>query len=113
MFKSTLPLAWRAALRHHSAMRRVCLLPLLPLCLAACTQFPELDGATSARAEAADYPALVPLEPLLEGRRSAAAPPPAADLEGRVAALRARAARLRAGPVIDSATRRRMAGGAG
>ncbi|MEO0938536.1 MAG: hypothetical protein AAFY38_10320 [Pseudomonadota bacterium] len=94
-------------------MRRARLLPLLPLCLAACTQFPELDGATSARAEAADYPALVPLEPLLANRRSAAAPPPAADAESRVTALRARAARLRSRPVIDSATRRRMARGAG
>ena len=33
--------------------------------LSACTQFPELDRTISAEVEAADYPALVPLEPLL------------------------------------------------
>ncbi|MEL7098656.1 MAG: hypothetical protein AAGM84_07495 [Pseudomonadota bacterium] len=91
-----------------------CLLLCLPLFLAACTQFPELDGATSARAEAAEYPALVPLGPLLDQRvRPAAGPEPAQTLEARAAALRARAARLRNRSVIDSATRARMARGAG
>jgi len=91
-----------------------CLLRCLPFALAACTQFPDLDGATSALAEAAEYPALVPLDPLLRQRV-----PPAADvaapqnLSARAEALRARAARLRGRPVIDGNTRARMARGAG
>lgn len=62
---------------------------------AACTQLPpDLDGAETAEARAAPYPALVPLDPLLD-TADAADPDPAAAVEARGARLRARAAALR------------------
>ena len=77
--------------------------------LGACTQFPELDRTISAEVEAADYPALVPLEPLLTrataDRTDAAATE--TQLQSRLAGLRARAARL-GGPVIGGAARQRL-----
>ncbi len=68
------------------------ILPCL-LVLSACTQFPELDAA---RADVADapYPALVPLDQLLDGPAPRATVAEIATVEGRVGALRARAARL-------------------
>ncbi|MGK7752022.1 MULTISPECIES: hypothetical protein [unclassified Roseovarius] len=85
-------------------------LPALALAfaLSACTQFPELDGATSRETRNAPYPALLPVEDL----RARVAEPRVTDrtapsLEARVAALRARAARLR-GSVIDGASRARL-----
>ena len=79
------------------------------LALGACTQFPELDETVGPEAEAADYPALVPLEPILA--EAAAAPERNAQtedaLEARTAALRARAAGLRQG-VVDDETQERM-----
>lgn len=81
------------------------ILPALIL-IAACAQFPELDSRASSVPANAPYPELVPTEMLLAGL-------PEADhgqtvtrgLAGRAAALRARAARLRARPVIDRETR--------
>ncbi len=71
------------------------------LALSACTQFPQLDETIEPPAEAADFPELVPLEPILADL--AAAPERMAQteagLEARAAALRAKAARLRGGMI--------------
>lgn len=81
---------------------------MLTLALSACTQFPDLDRTTSAQTRRAPYPDLLPVEDL----RAQVASPRATDrttksLEARIAALRARAARLR-GTVIDGASRARL-----
>ncbi|MBD3664483.1 hypothetical protein [Sulfitobacter aestuariivivens] len=96
-------------------MRRAFVIPALVmglLSLGACTQFPELDRTVSPQLENADYPALVPLEPLLAqataGRVDAARTE--AGLLGRVARLKARAARLR-GSVLSGRERQRLAQG--
>lgn len=83
----------------------------LGLALVACTEFPELDAALSVEARAAPYPMLLPVEEL-KARVDAPriAPKTASGIEARVAALRARAARLR-GTVLDSPTRARMQAG--
>ncbi|WP_246035996.1 hypothetical protein [Aliishimia ponticola] len=83
----------------------------LLILVSGCAQFPELDSAIPAEAEAAAYPDLVPLN----GSFDPAAPIAAqeqteAGLSARLARLQARAARLR-GRVIDSGTRARMAKG--
>jgi hypothetical protein len=80
--------------------------------LGACTQFPVLDDSVPDALARAEYPDLVPLDPLLAGLSDAPANNAQieANLQGRVAALRARAARLR-GPIVDSATRARMRAG--
>ena len=84
------------------------LLPCL-LLLAACTEFPALEGTVPPAQANAPFPALVPLAPLV-----AQAETPQTDAAGaeaalapRLSALRARAARLR-GPVIPPAQRARM-----
>ncbi len=83
----------------------------LALSLSGCATFPELDATLSEEAKEADYPRLMPI-----GELTAAAPAAriteqtASRLNGRVSALRARAARLR-GSVVDSATKRRMQAG--
>ncbi|MCT4553296.1 MAG: hypothetical protein N4A53_01265 [Pelagimonas sp.] len=69
--------------------------------LSACTQFPALDAVPDGAVDRAGYPDLVPLESLLVGREARATPQAIASVEGRVAALRLRAARLQrlsAGP---------------
>lgn len=77
--------------------------------LAACTEFPALDGKVSAAARAAPYPKLLPIDDLLTR------PTPPRLSETDVTALAARAARLRRraaalqGPVIDQSTRKRLA----
>ncbi|WP_342078655.1 hypothetical protein [Yoonia sp. SS1-5] len=63
---------------------------------AACTNAPVLDDAISDAARAAPYPALKPLPPLLAGKPSTIADDP---LTARIAALNARAARLRAAEI--------------
>ncbi|MEL6295271.1 MAG: hypothetical protein AAFR10_13510 [Pseudomonadota bacterium] len=82
--------------------------------ISACTQFPELDDAVSEQAQAAPYPALVDLGPLVTEARASRTDPAEVEtsVDARVAALRARAARLR-GEVVDAETRRRMQAGAG
>ena len=87
----------------------------MPLALAAllcgCTAFPELDGTVPPALERADFPALVPVEPLIAGAQEVRiAPETAPSVLARVAALRARAARLR-GPIVDSGARARMRAG--
>ncbi|MEO9819956.1 MAG: hypothetical protein ABJ370_13930 [Paracoccaceae bacterium] len=64
----------------------------------------------SPAARDADFPALVPLDPLLASIGSSGVDPQETvkTLEGRLALLRARAARLR-GPVLDRSSRERLA----
>lgn len=80
--------------------------------LAACTEFPALERTLTPALEAAPYPELVPLDPLLAQARAGQvdAVQTETTLEARVARLRARAARLR-GPVISGAARQRLAEG--
>jgi hypothetical protein len=84
-------------------------LPLtLALALAGCTQFPELDSRTADIDPRAPYPALVPLEPLLaQARDTRIDDESEARVAARVAALNARAERLRR-TIIDSDTRDRL-----
>ena len=71
-------------------------LTCLALFAAGCTQFPALDRTITPELEAAPYPALVPLPPLMNevGQSGGHGTAVAASLEARVARLRARAARL-------------------
>ncbi|MGJ8611479.1 MAG: hypothetical protein ACSHWY_10305 [Octadecabacter sp.] len=82
---------------------------LLCLSLAACAEFPELDGTITPEQASGDFPALVPLAPLLA--RADASDNGAALIETalspRIANLRTRAAGLR-GPVIPAPARARM-----
>lgn len=82
-------------------------LPLI-LALAGCTQFPELDSRTADIDPRAPFPALVPLEPLLaQAGDTRIDDESEARVAARVAALNARAERLRR-TIIDSDTRDRM-----
>ena len=77
--------------------------------LAGCTQFPQLDHTQTAQLEASEYPALVPVEPLLAQATQGRVDPvqTQSNLQGRVSRLRARAARLR-GSVLTGAERQRL-----
>ncbi len=77
--------------------------------IAACTQFPELDGTVAPEIANGSPPQLVPLSQIIERANvtTETARTAAEDIAPRVTNLRARAARLR-GPVIDQATRARM-----
>lgn len=88
---------------------RLCRLFCLPLILAACTQFPELDRTQTPELKAAPYPDLIPLEPLLARARMPGADPARteASLDSRLAGLRARADRMR-GTVLTPAEKRRL-----
>ena len=74
---------------------------LLPLCLAAltlpaaCTQFPALDSRATPELLASDYPALVPVDPLLAKAEAGQVNIPQTEngLTSRVERLQARAAR--------------------
>ncbi|WP_299042894.1 hypothetical protein [uncultured Tateyamaria sp.] len=83
---------------------------LLCFSLAACTQFPDLDGTVPPSVEAADFPALLPLEPLMARAAPIVSDPveTANTLERRIAALRARARALQRRDIVDPATRARM-----
>jgi hypothetical protein len=80
--------------------------------LGACTQFPALDRTITPALEAADFPALVPLDPVLASARATGVEPvqATAAIDARVAALRSRAAGLR-GSVLSGAERQRLAKG--
>lgn len=80
--------------------------------LGACTQFPALDRTITPELEAANYPALVPLGPVLASAEQTGVEPVQANaaIDARVAALRARAARLR-GSVLTGAERQRLSQG--
>ncbi|WP_299146035.1 hypothetical protein [uncultured Tateyamaria sp.] len=83
---------------------------LFCLVLAACAQFPELDSTVSPDVANADFPALVPLEPLLAASDPIVSDPDQTTqtLNRRVAALRARANALQRRPIVDAATRARL-----
>lgn len=89
-------------------IRAITLLLCLTLC--ACTQFPELDGTVAPDLKDADFPRLVPLEPLLIASAPVVADPVQTSqaLDGRVAALRARAAALQQRDVVDAETERKL-----
>ncbi len=101
-------LACAPGLRHDRGMRRFTRLTCcgLLLALTACTQFPELDSTRTPGVADAPYPALVPLDTLLDGAPPRANAAVIGQIEGRVAGLRARASRLqsaRVGPAgIDA-----------
>ncbi|MDU8929979.1 hypothetical protein RXV86_21550 [Alisedimentitalea sp. MJ-SS2] len=88
------------------------IVPLLPvMVLSACASFPELEGTVPTHMEAAEFPKLVPVEPLLAGSQEVQITPETeSSLVARANALRARAARLR-GPIVDRGTRARMRAG--
>lgn len=85
------------------------LLCLFVSALAACTQFPELEGTISPEAADAAYPELLPLEPILAQANGSSIDPTAEQgaIQGRVASLRARADRLR-GSVLTGQEKRRL-----
>ncbi|MEM1387715.1 MAG: hypothetical protein AAGG54_08905 [Pseudomonadota bacterium] len=89
-------------------MLKAWLFPTLLFGLAGCADFPDLGKSISPEARRAEFPQLVPIEPLLERRNAARTTGLEADrLEARAAALRARAALLR-GITIDDDTRQRL-----
>lgn len=96
-------------------MTRAIALLLLPLAFVAvtgCTQFPALDRIEPAQGTSDTYPDLVPVEPLLAQATAGRIDPvrTQAGIEGRVARLRARAARLR-GSILSGRERQRLAQG--
>jgi len=77
----------------------------------ACADFPELNGTVSPELESADFPRLVPVEPLLaQADEVQITDETTAALDARVARLRTRAARLKHS-VVDRGTRARMRDG--
>ncbi|MGY3439386.1 MULTISPECIES: hypothetical protein [unclassified Marinovum] len=88
----------------------LCLGPLLGAGLVACTQFPDLASSEGPEVEAAAYPRLLSVDELRVTPTSTTTVALQTSLLARVQSLRARAARLE-GPVIDRATRARMARG--
>ena len=93
-------------------MTRLPALAILCAALAGCTQFPALDRTITPELEAAPFPALVPLDPLLARATAGRVDPVATEtaVAARVARLRARAARLR-GSVLTGRERQRLAQG--
>ena len=90
-------------------MKRALTFCLIAASLTGCSRFPELDHTQSAALETADYPAFVPIEPLL-ARANAPGPDPQQtedDLNSRLSTLRARANRMR-GAVLSDAEKRRL-----
>lgn len=77
--------------------------------LAACAEFPDLDDVISAESRAADFPTLIPIDPLLASARSDSerADAIANSLIARTANLRNRARAMR-GPVIEPRIRSKM-----
>ena len=90
-------------------MKRMPALFCLTVLCAGCTQFPELDFTQTAALEAADYPALVPIEPIIASVDQPGSDPVAeqTQLDARLAGLRARATRLRGG-VLSAAEKKRL-----
>jgi len=80
--------------------------------LAACTQLPPLEHTITAEMEAAEYPALVPIAPLLAEVQATNTQPQqeTAAIDARISALRARAARLR-GSVLSGSEQQRLSNG--
>ncbi|MBV1869092.1 MAG: hypothetical protein KUG69_14495 [Marinosulfonomonas sp.] len=87
---------------------RLFFLATILLILGSCSDRPDLSGAVSEDARRAGYPQLVNLSGLLPAdQQNLDGIDLAAQLSGRVAALRARAARLQR-TVVDPRSRRRM-----
>ena len=85
------------------------LLLLTTFFLAACTTVPELDARISETARAAEYPSLQPIDQVLTSDRTPVLDDQAVSaFQGRIARLKARAARLRRTPVVDSTSRARL-----
>jgi len=82
----------------------------LAAALSACITVPELDRADDPDLANGAYPQLDPLKPLLATTVDPVVEAGSleTDLDARVTALRARAARLSGDPVIDPATRKRL-----
>lgn len=89
-------------------MRLAFLLSLIAA-VAGCVQFPEVEDATGRAAEEADYPDLIPFDPLLDAIDTSEADTAQtqAQLEARASGLQARAATLR-GTVLSGEDRRRL-----
>ncbi|WP_094021755.1 hypothetical protein [Maliponia aquimaris] len=87
----------------------LCCLPALAAGLGGCAQFPELDAAQTPGVADAPYPRLLPLEALLNGPAPRASEAAIATVEGRVGALRARAARLQRIDIAPSGVQGRLA----
>lgn len=83
------------------------LIALLPL---ACTQFPELADSEGPEVAAAPYPRLLSVSELAAVPEARTSVEVTNALLARIRGLEARAARL-SGPVVDGATRARMARG--
>lgn len=98
--------------QDHMRPRLLMLCPLALLAIPACTQFPELDETQTAALDAASYPALVPIEPIIAGIDAPAetAVETEAAFDARLSGLRARADRLR-GTVLSTEERRRLEAG--
>lgn len=79
---------------------------------AACTQFPALDSRATPEMLAADYPAILPVDPLLAKATAGQVNTRQTEdvLDARVAGLQARAARLR-GSVLTGAEKQRLSQG--
>lgn len=115
MFKSKARLHAAPKLVHQDIMTRrfaLFFLATAALALSACTQFPDLEHTRTDALKDAEYPALVPIEPIL-----AAIEPPGtlpdettAGINTRLAALRGRAEGLR-GDVLSADDKRRLAEG--
>lgn len=82
----------------------------LCLALAGCSDFPDLAGAEGPGVADATYPRLLTAQELRAIPASSETLTVEASLLARIRALEARAARL-GGPVVDRATRARMARG--
>lgn len=77
--------------------------------LAACTQFPDVEAATSDAARAAEYPSLVPTAAFDDAPRTGRlVPEDGPRLLSRAERLRQRGAILRGLPTVDEATRIRI-----
>lgn len=79
------------------SLRSILAITALAVTLGGCTQLPALDGTITPEMEAADFPEFEPMPALLSRAKASRTNPGAeqAQLNARVAALRARAARLR------------------
>lgn len=114
-FKSKARLRGAPPLVHKFPMirpARLLFVTVAALVLTGCAQFPELDQRVTADLDAADYPLLVPVDPLLAAATAGRVDvvQTQSTLEGRVDRLRARAARLR-GSVLSGRERQRLARG--
>ncbi|MDW3182164.1 hypothetical protein [Roseobacter sp.] len=88
---------------------RLAALLILILGTVGCVQFPEIDDATGQAARDADFPDLIPFDPLLASTEASQTESAGTQdqIEARVTGLQARAAGLR-GSVLSSQERNRL-----